>query len=522
MKRPALALLIAAAALALAGFIRSPLWPEELTPVPAHALYHAVLGAAQIMAAFLLIWRPSRHAMWLGAALAALSLAVTLLTALLAVPFTNAHLAFPPALGLASLADAVALLALAFALARAASRPALTSILAGALAGGLVWGGALLAAPALPALAHTTADQFARYDGSTADAAGYAWDLPAGFPVPYVPADNPMSAEKVELGRYLFYDARLSRDGSMACAACHHQELAFSDGMTVPVGVTGEAHPRNAQSLTNTAYNATFTWGNPVLTEVEHQVVIPMFGEFPVEMGITGHEDEVLARLQADPMYRDLFAAAYPEQDAPVTFHNAVLALSSFVRALISGDAPYDRYVYGGDRTALSDSALRGMDLFLSERFECHHCHGGFNFTLSTRHAGSTFAERPFFNTGLYNVDGAGAYPRGNTGAHEITGEPADMGAFRPPSLRNVALTAPYMHDGSIATLEEVIATYAAGGRLIEEGANAGDGRANPHKSGFVPGFSITALEQADLLAFLNSLTDETFIANPAFSDPFE
>lgn len=354
-----------------------------------------------------------------------------------------------------------------------------------------------------------------------ADTGEYAWNLPPGFPLPRVPADNPMTAAKVELGRYLFYDPRLSGNGAQACSSCHLQARAFTDGRARAVGSTGQAHPRNTLTLTNSAYSATLTWGNPVLDTLERQIPIPMFGEFPVELGVTGHEDTVLARFRDDPLYQELFAAAFPDDADPIGFGNINKALASFVRTLISGNSAYDRYVYQGDRDALSESALRGMELFLSERLECHHCHGGFNFTLSTVHASTTFVERPFHNTGLYNIDGAGAYPPGNTGVHEITSRPEDMGKFRAPTLRNVALTAPYMHDGSIATLEEVIRFYEQGGRVIETGEYAGDGRANPYKSALVPGFELTDQERADLLTFLKSLTDTEFIANPRFSNPF-
>jgi cytochrome c peroxidase len=350
----------------------------------------------------------------------------------------------------------------------------------------------------------------------------YDWQLPEGFPMPRVPLDNPMTAEKVELGRYLFYDVRLSGNASISCASCHLQEYAFADARAKPVGATGEVHPRNAMSLTNVAYNATLTWANPTLTELERQIVIPMFGEHPVEMGITGNEEEVLARLRTDAGYRTMFAAAFPDQpeDDRFSYRNVVAALSSFTRALISGDSPYDHFVRG-DQDALSDSAKRGMQMFLSESLECHHCHTGFNMTLSTMTANSTFEERPFFNTGLYNVGGTGAYPVGGQGVYEITNQMQDMGRFRPPTLRNIALTFPYMHDGSIATLEEVVRFYADGGRNITEGENAGDGRANPYQSGFVSGFTVSDQEVADLVAFLESLTDESFITDPRFSDPF-
>lgn len=515
--------IVVVVALIAAGAIYSPYYPLELSPVPAHELYFAVIGAVQIMTAVGLIVQERVVLRWIGLVTAGSSILMAGAAGLVDVPFTNTPTAPPLSLIVAWIMQALAFVLLVIPTNneswRTVSAPA--GLVTVALTA-LIYGAALILAPQFPQLAHDTVDQFEVFDQvAMLDSTDYAWHLPAGFPVPYVPEDNPMTEAKVELGRYLFYDTRLSGNNTMACVSCHHQDLAFSDGLAVPVGSTGESHVRNSQTLTNVAYNATFTWGNPVLTEVEQQVLIPLFGEFPVEMGVTGNEDEVLARLQDDALYQALFSAAYPDQDDPITFHHIVQALSSFVRSMISGDSPYDRFVYQGDYEALSASALRGMDLFLSEKFECHHCHGGFNFTLSTLHAATAFPERPFFNTGLYNVGGTGAYPRGNTGAFEITGQPQDMGRFRPPTLRNVALTAPYMHDGSIATLEEVIQFYADGGRLIESGDHAGDGRVNPHKSGFVPGFEITDQEMADLIAFLHSLTDETFITDPAFSDPF-
>lgn len=355
---------------------------------------------------------------------------------------------------------------------------------------------------------------------SVVNAGNYNWQLPQGFPLPRVPENNPMSEEKVALGHYLFYDTRLSGNGTMSCSSCHLQALAFTDGVARPAGSTGEMHPRNSMTLANSAYSATLTWANPNLLVLERQIPIPMFGEHPVEMGITGNEDVVLNRLRQDALYQTLFTNAYPDAEDPFTFNNITLALASFNRTLISGNSPYDQYLRG-NRDAMSDAAQRGMAMFFSESLECHHCHTGFNMTLSTITANSTFEERPFFNTGLYNLGGTGAYPPDNTGIHEITNNPADMGRFRPPTLRNVALTAPYMHDGSIATLPEVIQFYMDGGRMISQGEYAGDGRANPYKNGFVSGFTLTDQEIADLVAYLESLTDEDFVTNPRFSDPF-
>ncbi len=344
--------------------------------------------------------------------------------------------------------------------------------------------------------------------------------LPLGLPQPLIPADNPLTVEGVELGRHLFYDQRLSGNGQQACASCHFQDKGFADGKPVSEGSTGESTPRNSMGLTNVAYNTTLTWANPVLKTLEQQIKVPMFGEFPIELGITGNEETVLQRFRDDAYTAALFAAAFPADPDPIDFDNVVKALASFVRTIVSGDTPYDRYVYGGDSAALSPSAKRGLDLFFGEKAECFHCHGGFNLSGAATHTGVTLNEASFFNNGLYNVDGMGSYPAGNTGLFEFTKKADDMGRFRVPTLRNVTETAPYMHDGSLATLEDVVRFYEAGGRHIESGENAGDGRANPYKSQFVPGFTLTDGERADLLAFLESLTDPSLATNPAFTKP--
>ncbi len=381
-------------------------------------------------------------------------------------------------------------------------------------------GAAQVFSPIEPQRAAEPDTTLALADPGTAGAPASAFPLPSGFPPMRVPEENPLTPERIELGRHLFYDARLSANGTQSCGSCHIQALAFSDGKTLPTGSTGEVLLRNSPSLANAGYNATLTWANPALTTIEQQALVPIFAEFPVELGATGHEEEILARLQEDDAYRRLFSQAFASDENPITWRNAVLATSAFVRSLVSGDSAYDRYITGDTHT-LSEEARRGMESFFSERFECHHCHSGFNFSTSTVHANSTFPAANFQNNGLYNVDGAGAYPMGNRGLYEVTAKPGDMGRFRAPSLRNVELTAPYMHDGSIATLEEVIQHYADGGRMIESGPNAGDGRASPYKSPLVPGFNVSAQEKADLVAFLKSLTDDSFITNPAYADPF-
>ncbi len=352
------------------------------------------------------------------------------------------------------------------------------------------------------------------------DPQGWSWLLPEGYPLPKVPDGNPMTRAKVELGRHLFFDTRLSGNDELACAGCHLQDIAFADDRPVSVGTTGDSTPTNAPALQNVAYYATHTWSSPSILTLEDQIAIPMFGEHPIEMGITNNEDEVLGRIQADETYVSLFKTAFPD-DPGIDFEGIVKSLASFARSMVSAESPFDRFVYQLDDTAMNDSALAGMDLFFSERLECFHCHGGFNLSRSTKSAQTGFIEQAFDNNGLYNVDGYGGYPASNQGLYQVTGKAEDMGRFRPPSLRNITLTAPYMHDGSLETLQEVIDMYALGGLLITEGDNSGDGAKNPYKSGFLVGFTLTEQENADLMAFLEGLSDPEFLFNPAFSDPW-
>jgi cytochrome c peroxidase len=348
----------------------------------------------------------------------------------------------------------------------------------------------------------------------------YDWALDESLPLPSVPADNPMSGVKVELGRWLFYDRRLSLNETTSCASCHIQALAFTDGKPRSIGATGEIHPRGSMTLVNAAYASRLTWSNQLLDKLEDQALTPMFGDNPVEMGMAGREDTIVTLLRTDPRYAELVPAAFPDDEDPYSIINTIRAISAFVRTIISYDAPYDHFM-NGDENALGDSAQRGMELFFSERLECFHCHGGFNFTDSTTHANANVDRFGYHNTGLYNIDGNGAYPADNTGLYDMTGQRRDMGRIKAPTLRNVAVTAPYMHDGSVASLDAAIAHYERGGRLIEEGAYAGDGRRNPFKSEFIRGFELSAEERADLIAFLESLTDKSVLEDASLSDPF-
>jgi cytochrome c peroxidase len=333
--------------------------------------------------------------------------------------------------------------------------------------------------------------------------ADFTWQIPTGFPKPVIPASNPMSDAKIALGRRLFYDKRMSVNGKASCATCHRQDLAFTDGKAHAEGATGQAHPRSAMSLVNAAYAPVLTWANPKLDSLEEQALGPMLGVEPIELGLKGHEEEYLAKLRADPQDRDLFARAF---NAEVTLENVTRALAAFERSIVSMRSPYDRYRWGGDMSAISASAKRGEIVFnSSEKGRCFQCHGGWNFS-AVRFEG----DREGSMGGIFFNTGASEYPAPNRGIFEYTKRAEDVGKFRAPTLRNIAVTAPYMHDGSIATLEAVIDHYAAGGRL-------------PHanKSTIVRPLTLTPGEKLDLIEFLKSLTDTELLSDPRWSDPY-
>jgi len=350
-------------------------------------------------------------------------------------------------------------------------------------------------------------------------AAPWSWNLPPGWSPPPVPADNPMNAAKVELGRRLFYDVRLSGNGTQSCASCHAQASAFTDNRALARGSTGEVHPRNAQPLANVAYHTTLNWADPTATTLEQQMQAPLFNARPVELGVNdGNRAEVLQRLRQDPDYPPRFAAAFAGAAEPLSWDHAIKAIAAFERTLISADSRYDRHQAGQE--TLTDAETRGMRLFFGERALCSRCHGSpdFNDQFSTAAAASAAS---FHNTGLFNIGGSGAYPEPNRVIYEITRQITDMGRFRAASLRNVELTAPYMHDGSLPTLEAVLDFYADGGRVVGNGLYAGDGRLNPFKDPLVSQIRLNAQDKADLVAFLKTLTDHSFVTDPRFADPF-
>lgn len=344
---------------------------------------------------------------------------------------------------------------------------------------------------------------------------------PFAFPEPVIPEDNPLTDEKVLLGKRLFFDVRMSGNGTQSCASCHDPAKAFTDARALPIGSTGDVVPRNSMSLANVAYWSSYTWMNPTLTTLEEQALVPMFGEHPVELGMTAALPEIVQRLKDDPQYPAQFAAAFPDEADPFTPALMAKAIASFERTIVSNRSPYDQYIYDGEIDALNDDEKLGMQLFFSETTECYHCHGGPFFTAAFVSATTGASEPGFQNTGVYNLDESGAYPAPNVGLFEFSEDPTDMGKMRVPTLRNLGFSAPYFHDGSAATLEDVLDHYMAGGRNIADGSpNAGDGRENPNKSPLVRPFTLTDREKTALLAFLRALDDQELVADPAFAAP--
>jgi cytochrome c peroxidase len=281
--------------------------------------------------------------------------------------------------------------------------------------------------------------------------------------------DNPLTPAKVRLGRQLFFDPVLSADNTVACASCHQPAHGFSSGEARPRGIHGRRAARRAPTLFNRAYGTAFFWDGREVT-LEAQALRPVVD--PDEMG--SRLDDVLGRLRADKGYASRFAAAFADG---VTAANLGRALASFERVLLRGDSPVDRFRRRGEVTALTPEQVHGLWLYESKA-GCWRCHAGANFT-----------DERFHNTGV----GWGKQPA-DLGRHRVTGRDEDRGKFKTPTLRGVALTAPYMHDGSLATLREVVEFYNRGGGT------------NPHRDALLAPLGLSPEEVQDLVAFLQAL----------------
>jgi len=300
-------------------------------------------------------------------------------------------------------------------------------------------------------------------------------DIPAGFPEPTIPADNIPTLARVTLGKKLFFDKNISQDSTIACVSCHLPERAFTDGQIKSQGVGGRLSKRNSPSILNAAYLELVNKDGGV-KKLDLQAIVPIEDEN--EMGISLLK--LAKRLEQDPEYVKLSKKAYVQPPNPFVITRA---LASFVRTLYSGNSSYDQYLQG-DTSALSRLALQGKELFESDRLNCTGCHNGFNLTNNA-----------FENNGVYEV-----YK--DFGRMLITADSADMGKFRVPSLRNVAITAPYMHDGSLPTLEAVIDHYEFRSNKPTE-----------LQSQKLKPFTLQIEEKKALIAFLRSLTDLAYIS---------
>jgi cytochrome c peroxidase len=318
----------------------------------------------------------------------------------------------------------------------------------------VAWIGVLGVALGVPAAAAADAGSAGR---------SYRWTLPEGLAPPPVPDDNPMSDAKVALGRRLFSDPRLSFNGTTSCATCHDPARDFTDGRVRSIGASGEPVARNTPSLWNVAYNVSFTWLDQGLTTLEQQLRIPLLGRSPVEMGFGPDQ---AAELAGDPEIAALHRASFGA--TPLSQESVIEALAAYVRTLIRMDSAFDRLLYWDDASDFDADARSGMALFFSSRLACGRCHAGPHVSGPTAEPGRVVA--PIFHRTAVS------------GARE---------AFRAPSLRFVTRTAPYMHDGSLATLEAVVDFYARGGG---EGAER------------LESFELLEAERRALLAFLHAL----------------
>lgn len=326
----------------------------------------------------------------------------------------------------------------------------------------------------------------------------YELEIPDYMGPPIIPADNPLTKDGVALGRMLFYDPIISSDSSMSCASCHAPELAFTDGAAFSVGVEGRLTARSSMPLVNLAYNPNGFFWDGRSPSMEEQALHPIMDE----VELNEDWDNVVRKFRRHPEYPRLFRRAFGiERKSEITKELAVKAIAQFERILISSNSRFDRVVNRNEGW-FTDSEQRGKDLFYVELNAldhpgCSHCHGGVNFT-----------DFSFRNNGIDSVATLNDFPDKGLGA--FTGRVYDNGRFKVPSLRNVELTAPYMHDGRFETLEEVLDHYKTGGHGMEN-----------EDPNIIP-FTLSESQKQDMIAFLRTLTDTTFIRNPEFTNPFQ
>ena len=342
---------------------------------------------------------------------------------------------------------------------------------------------------------------------------------PLGLPAVPIPKNNPLTKEKIILGDKLFHDTRFSSDGKVSCATCHDRKKAFTDSpLKVSEGIGKLTGTRNAPTVVNAAYMQSMFWDGRE-PDLEGQSAGPFVN--PVEMALPNHEP-ILKIVRNDPEYKKLFKAAFKKSGKQITMNEVKQAIASFERTIISGNSPFDRYYFGNDKTAMNEKAVRGLKVFIGQG-RCVSCH-----TISQTHA--LFTDSRFHNLGVgferINKDVqelASAYRAAkkkgidvdievltnkNTselGRFAVSTEARDMGSFKTPTLRNVAVTAPYMHDGSLETLKDVVEFYNNGGRVKE------DDPFFDFQSGGIRPLDLSDQQIDDLVAFMEALTSPEY-----------
>lgn len=319
---------------------------------------------------------------------------------------------------------------------------------------------------------------------------------------------------KITLGRYLFNDNRLSKTGNRSCALCHASDLGWTNRFTKVPDIHGNPTTLNTPSLLNSALFTTFMQRQPDLTTLEDTIKLPLFSLHPPEMGMT--DALLLTRLQqAETLYQPLFNASFGNKT--INTPKVIDALSQYVATITDTGTAYQAFM-NGDKTALNSQQQQGLALFTSKRLRCSQCHGG--PLLNQPQTSNTV----YYNTGLYGIKndfGEYGYPRHEVGLRQFTQQKDDDGKFRIPSLINVKQTGPWGHDGSFYRLENVLESYATGGRVITIGRNKGDGRQHPNKDQRLQGFSLTEHEKQALLAFFTGLNTRDMSKEIAHQTPF-
>ncbi len=328
---------------------------------------------------------------------------------------------------------------------------------------------------------------------------------------PPIPADNPMTKEKIELGKFLYFDPRLSGDGSTSCATCHSPEDAWGKNQILSPAYPGNEHFRHSPTILNSAYNSLQFWDGRAKS-LEEQAKKPIVS--PFEMNL--HYDLMIERLKAIAMYREMFKKAFPDEQNPITLENAVKAIASFERTIVCNDSPFDKYLRG-DKNALTKKEKLGLKLFTGKA-GCIQCHNGANLTDNKFHITGVPKSKAEDRTlaritrnfvlkqaGFKNPDSIDR----DLGRYFLTKDPKDKGSFKTPTLRNVALTPPYMHNGAFKTLKEVIEFYNKGGGNV------------PNKDKALKPLNLTEKEKKALIAFLKALTCENvpYVEEPELPD---